>query len=70
MDTVDWSSSRYDEITKKLGQFLKQVGYRDADISFVPCSGLIGENLVKPISESKLSAWYKGSTLAEQIGES
>ncbi|KAK3089321.1 hypothetical protein FSP39_002718 [Pinctada imbricata] len=67
MDTVDWSDKRYDEITKKLGQFLKQVGYRDTDISFVPCSGLNGENLVKPISEPKLSSWYKGSTLAEQI---
>lgn len=67
MDTVGWTQERYDEIVKKLGTFLKQAGYKDSDISFVPCSGLNGENLTKTISEPKLSSWYKGCTLVEQI---
>ncbi|XP_061167806.1 HBS1-like protein isoform X1 [Saccostrea echinata] len=67
MDTVDWSQSRYDDIVKKLGQFLKQAGYKDSDLSYIPCSGLGGENLAKTVSEPKLAAWYKGSTLVEQI---
>ncbi|XP_048759825.1 HBS1-like protein isoform X1 [Ostrea edulis] len=67
MDTVDWSQSRYDDIVKKLGLFLKQAGYKDSDLSYIPCSGLGGENLAKTVTEPKLSAWYKGSTLVEQI---
>lgn len=67
MDTVDWSQDRYDEIVKKLGTFLKQAGYRDGDVNFVPCSGLEGENLTKSISQPELIKWYKGSCLVEQI---
>lgn len=67
MDTVKWSQERYDEVTKKLGSFLKTAGYRDTDISYIPCSGLSGENLAKAVSEPQLSAWYRGSTLVEQI---
>ena len=67
MDTVDWLDSRYDDITKKLGLFLKQVGYKECDISFIPCSGLSGVNLTGKIPEPKLQSWYKGSTLKEQI---
>lgn len=67
MDTVDWSQSRYDDIVKKLGLFLKQAGYKDIDLSYIPCSGLGGENLTKAVTEPKLATWYKGSTLVEQI---
>ena len=70
MDTVHWQESRYDEVVRKLGQFMKQAGFKEADTSFIPVSGLSGENLAKPISEPKLSEWYKGSTLVEQIGKS
>lgn len=68
MDTVDWDQLRYDEIVKKLRQYLKQVGFKEADISFIPCSGLAGENLAKPAEDPKLTAWYKGCTLVQQIG--
>ena len=37
LDTVDWDQRRYDEIVKKISLFLKQIGYKDGDISFVPC---------------------------------
>ncbi|CAL1544334.1 unnamed protein product [Lymnaea stagnalis] len=69
MDTVEWSQERYQTITKKIGQFLtKQAGFKDSDISFIPCSGLIGENLTKPSSEPKLIEWYTTkTTLIEQI---
>ena len=68
MDTVGWQQSRYDEIVRKLGQFLKQAGFKDADTSFIPVSGLAGENLAKPVQNPQLSEWYKGATLVEQIG--
>ena len=69
MDTVDWSQDRYDEIVKKLGTFLKQAGYRDGDVNFVPCSGLDGENLTKSVSQPELAKWYRGRCLVEQIGQ-
>ena len=69
MDTVDWSEDRYCEILKKLGSFLKQAGFRDSELSYVPCSGLNGENLTRPPTEPQLAAWYKGPTLTQQIGE-
>lgn len=68
MDTVNWSQTRYDDIVVKLGTFLKQAGYKDSDMSYIPCSGLGGENLTKAVTEPKLAEWYKGSTLLEQIG--
>ena len=37
LDTVDWEQKRYDEIVKKMSIFLKQIGYKETDIAFVPC---------------------------------
>lgn len=69
LDTVDWDQPRFLEIGNKLGAFLRQAGYRDSDVSFVPCSGLSGENLFKPPQEDALLKWYHGPTLVEAIGK-
>lgn len=69
MDTVEWSKERYDFISKKIGQFLsRQAGFKDADVSFVPVSGLSGENLTSPAKEPQLKEWFTpGHTLIEMI---
>ncbi|KAF5896722.1 HBS1-like protein isoform X1, partial [Clarias magur] len=67
MDQVNWQQSRFQEITSKLGQFLKQAGFKDSDVYYVPTSGLSGQNLTTRSSEAALSAWYKGPCLLEQI---
>ncbi|XP_002731628.1 HBS1-like protein [Saccoglossus kowalevskii] len=67
LDNVDWSHARYEEIVSKLGHFLKQAGFKDSEVSYIPCSGLTGENLVLPPKESKLKSWYNGCTLVQQI---
>lgn len=69
LDTVDWSEERFKEIETKLGSFLKQVGFRESDVIYVPCSGLAGENLVKKPTQKLLTNWYKGPTLLEVIGK-
>lgn len=56
LDTVDWSENRFNEIVDKLSVFLKQAGFKD-NVTFVPCSGLCGENIVTKPKES-LSNWY------------
>ena len=68
MDTVDWSQERFNEIVNKLTLFLRQTGFKPNLISFVPCSGLSGENLTKSVADAPLSAWYTGPTLVDQIG--
>ncbi|CAB3376458.1 Hypothetical predicted protein [Cloeon dipterum] len=46
---------------------LDTAGYRDADVCFVPCSGLSGENLTKSPTEDALLKWYHGPCLVEAI---
>lgn len=67
LDTTNWSQERFDEITKKLKTFLKQAGFKDSDVTFVPCSGLTGENLVKDTTEPELLKWYSGPCLLDVI---
>uniref|UniRef100_T1J683 Tr-type G domain-containing protein n=1 Tax=Strigamia maritima TaxID=126957 RepID=T1J683_STRMM len=66
LDTVEWSENRFAEIVKKIGHFLKQVGYKESDIEYIPCSGLTGSNLKDPPTEDA-AKWYHGRTLLQQI---
>ncbi|XP_025162530.1 HBS1-like protein [Harpegnathos saltator] len=65
MDTVNWSKDRFNEIVDKMSVFLKQAGFKDT-VTFVPCSGLSGENIVTKPKE-QLSSWYIGPTLVSVI---
>ncbi|KAJ6627594.1 Protein HBS1 [Pseudolycoriella hygida] len=67
LDTVNWSKERFDEIVSKLKVFLRQAGFKEADINYIPCSGLTGENLVKPSTDAELISWYNGPTLIQVI---
>nr|XP_048281084.1 HBS1-like protein isoform X3 [Myodes glareolus] len=67
MDQVNWQQERFQEITGKLGHFLKQAGFKESDVAFIPTSGLSGENLITRSQSSELTTWYKGSCLLEQI---
>jgi len=68
LDTVEWDQGRFLAIKEKLKLFLtKQAGFREADLTFIPCSGLTGENLTLPPKTELLSCWYKGHTLMQAI---
>uniref|UniRef100_A0A8C5QYD0 HBS1-like protein n=1 Tax=Leptobrachium leishanense TaxID=445787 RepID=A0A8C5QYD0_9ANUR len=67
MDQVNWQQDRFQEITSKLGSFLKQAGFKENDVSYVPTSGLSGENMIKTSKVNEISSWYKGPCLMEQI---
>uniref|UniRef100_A0A673CMN2 HBS1-like protein n=1 Tax=Sphaeramia orbicularis TaxID=375764 RepID=A0A673CMN2_9TELE len=67
MDQVNWQQERFQEITSKLGHFLKQAGFKESDVFHIPTSGLSGENLVTRSSVSQLTSWYSGPSLLEQI---
>ncbi|XP_004702214.2 HBS1-like protein isoform X1 [Echinops telfairi] len=67
MDQVNWQQERFQEITGKLGHFLKQAGFKESDVAFIPTSGLSGENLIRRSQSGELMQWYKGLCLLEQI---
>uniref|UniRef100_A0A098LY93 HBS1-like protein n=1 Tax=Hypsiglena sp. JMG-2014 TaxID=1550645 RepID=A0A098LY93_9SAUR len=67
MDQVNWQQERFQEIVNKLGQFLKQAGFKESDVAYIPTSGLGGENLVTKSQTSELAKWYTGKCLLEQI---
>ncbi|KAM4772712.1 HBS1-like protein isoform 2-T2 [Rhinophrynus dorsalis] len=67
MDQVNWQQDRFCEVTSKLKHFLKQAGFKENDVYYIPTSGLSGENLVKRSQISELTSWYKGPCLIEQI---
>ncbi|XP_033998670.1 HBS1-like protein isoform X1 [Trematomus bernacchii] len=67
MDQVNWQQQRFQDITSKLGHFLKQAGFKDSDVYYIPSSGLSGENLTTRSSVSELTSWYSGPSLMEQI---
>ncbi|NWJ04019.1 HBS1L protein, partial [Crypturellus undulatus] len=67
MDQVNWQQERFQEITSKLGQFLRQAGFKESDVAYIPTSGLGGENLVTRGQSEELTKWYTGKCLLEQI---
>ncbi|XP_041814233.1 HBS1-like protein isoform X2 [Chelmon rostratus] len=67
MDQVNWQQERFQDVTSKLGHFLKQAGFKESDVFYIPTSGLSGENLATRSSVSQLTSWYSGPSLLEQI---
>ena len=69
LDTVDWSKERFDEITHQVTGFLTATGFQPKNISFVPVSGLHGDNLVNR-STNPAASWYQGPTIVEELESS
>ncbi|KAI8992411.1 P-loop containing nucleoside triphosphate hydrolase protein [Pilobolus umbonatus] len=67
LDMKDWSETRFNEIKSTLSTYLNQIGFRKSNISFVPVSGLTGENLIKKSGIPELAWYQQGPTLMEQI---
>ncbi|KAA8904291.1 hypothetical protein TRICI_005517 [Trichomonascus ciferrii] len=66
LDTVDWQQERFDEIRIQLSEFLKKIGFKEQQVSFIPTSGLYGDNVATP-SKTKNLSWYQGNTLLKQL---
>lgn len=62
-DSVQWSEDRFNEIKNGVTPFLiDQCGYKKEELTFVPISGLSGENIEKIGSNSP---WYDGPSLLD-----
>lgn len=66
MDTVQWDKGRFEEIEQQVSAFLTTAGFQAKNISFVPCSGVSGDNITRR-SEDKNVSWYSGHTLVEEL---
>jgi elongation factor 1-alpha len=64
MDTIEYKEDAFNKAKTDVSEVLKQAGYKPDQITFIPVSGLQGENLVK---KSEKMPWYKGPTLIEQF---
>ncbi|KAL5720117.1 translation elongation factor EF-1 alpha [Ranunculus cassubicifolius] len=62
--TPKYSKARYEEIIKRVSSYLKKVGYNPDNITFIPISGVEGDNMIE---RSTNLDWYKGPTLLEAI---
>ncbi|MHA1923459.1 MAG: GTP-binding protein [Candidatus Heimdallarchaeota archaeon] len=70
MDGANYSEKRFNECKEILIKFLNEINspwVKNIDkISFIPVSGLVGDNLV---NTSDMMSWYKGPTLKEAIAK-
>lgn len=64
MDRVNYDQKRYEELKKALLDLLKVVGYKEANITFIPVSAIEGDNVSKRSDKLK---WFDGPTLLEAM---
>jgi elongation factor 1 alpha-like protein len=69
LDMVEWSQNRFEEIEQQISAFLTTAGFQRSNLSFIPCSGLTGDNVNRKIADSR-ALWYDGSTLVEALDQS
>ena len=67
LETTDYNQKKYEELKEAVWSVLKRLGYKLPDVTFVPISGLTGENLTKRASDEKLTSWYDGPSLVELL---
>ncbi|HJX50826.1 MAG TPA: translation elongation factor EF-1 subunit alpha [Candidatus Nanoarchaeia archaeon] len=64
MDAVEYKEEKYKQAKEEVGKLLKGVGINPDTTTFIACSGLKGDNVVK---KSTNTPWYKGPTVLEQF---
>lgn len=66
LDTSQWNQERFDEIKGQITGSLRALKFPEKQISFVPVSGLNGDNIVRR-SKDPAASWYTGPTLIEEL---
>jgi len=61
---IQYSEEKFNKVKEDVGKLLAGVGINPATTTFVACSGLMGDNIVK---KSDKMPWYKGPTILEQF---
>jgi elongation factor 1-alpha len=66
MDAAKYDEKRFNEVKEQLSQLVKMVGYNPANITFIPMSAFVGDNISK---KSENTPWYTGPTLLESLDQ-
>ncbi|KAE8884376.1 Eukaryotic peptide chain release factor GTP-binding subunit [Phytophthora fragariae] len=67
MDECNWGQERYDECVGKLRPYLRMCGFAvKRDVTFIPVSGLQGDNVKVRVDKSK-APWYDGESLINHM---
>ncbi|KAL4124434.1 hypothetical protein PRIC2_008032 [Phytophthora ramorum] len=67
MDEANWGPERFDECVGKLRPFLRTCGFAvKRDVSFIPVSGLHGDNVKVRVDKAK-APWYEGESLIDHM---
>ena len=61
---MEYSEEKFKKVKEDIGKLLAGVGINPETTAFIPCSGLMGDNIVK---KSENMSWYKGPTIVEQF---
>ncbi len=64
MDAVGYDEKKFNEAKEAVSKLLSSVGFKVADIPFVPVSAYVGDNVFK---RSEKMSWYKGGSLYETL---
>nr|XP_019960196.1 PREDICTED: elongation factor 1-alpha-like [Paralichthys olivaceus] len=67
MDNTEppYSRTRFEEIKKEVGTYIKKIGYNPNAVAFVPISGWHGDNMIET---SEKMNWYKGWAIERKEG--
>ncbi|KAL9087756.1 MAG: hypothetical protein Q9165_006523 [Trypethelium subeluteriae] len=66
MDAVAWDQARFDDVQQQMRAFFVTAGFAAANLTFVPCAGLTGENVLRAVPK-EMADWYEGPTLVEAL---
>jgi len=66
MDAASYDQKRFDEVKTEATKLLQGIGYKVAEIPFIPVSAYLGENITK---KSDKMAWYNGPSLVEALDQ-
>jgi len=69
MDDRDWSKEVYDDMVKKLNDFLrKECQWGPKELTFLPISAFVGINLIDPMP-ADICSWYQGPSLIQILDQ-
>jgi elongation factor 1-alpha len=64
MDVVDYKEDVYNELKDDLSNLIQTVGFKPADVPFIPVSAFEGDNITE---KSSNMSWYKGEPLLTEL---
>jgi elongation factor 1-alpha len=66
IDAINYDEAQYNKVKDEVSKLLSGIGYKVAEIEFIPVSAYVGDN-VKVKSER--TPWYKGKALLQSIDD-